>query len=343
MAEDWCTVESDPGVFTEMIESFGVKGVQVEELYALDEHLLADLQPVYGLIFLFKWQQEKDRKGQSDPNADVFFARQMITNACATQAILNILFNQTEVALGSELDSFKEMTKEFSSELKGLSISNSEVIKKAHNSFARPEVFSIQHDKDDEKDDAFHFIAYIHSGGVLYELDGLQLAPISHGAATAENWLQIATPIIQQRIEKYSATEIRFNLMALVKNRIEALNSKVAELEEKRQGLEAQLTSEMDVEGQESKVMGEIQELNDRIVQVQNSLDDEKVKRENWKKENVRRRHNYVPFLFNLLKILADKDMLMPLVEKAKEKKKERIAKKQEQSNKDAAADKKEK
>ena len=27
-----------------MIENFGVKGVQVEELYALDESLLADLQ-----------------------------------------------------------------------------------------------------------------------------------------------------------------------------------------------------------------------------------------------------------------------------------------------------------
>jgi len=334
MAEDWCTIESDPGVFTEMIENFGVKGVQVEELYALDDSLLSDLQPVYGLIFLFKWQPDPDRKGTFVPGADVFFARQVITNACATQAILNILFNQKDVSLGNELINFREHTKEYNSELKGLAISNSGVIKKAHNSFARPEVFSISHDANEEKDDAFHFIAYIQSEGVLYELDGLQNAPISHGVCTSENWLQVATPIIQQRIERYSANEIRFNLMALVKNRREALSSQLVELEQKRIKLEEQLGSEMDVDGKESSVMGDLQMLNDKIEQLHLQIVDETSKHENWKKENVRRRHNYVPFLFNLLKILAEKDQLAPLVEKAKEKKKERLGKKEEAKEK---------
>eukprot|EP00760_Papus_ankaliazontas_P030881 PhM_4_TR5067/c0_g1_i1/m.96870/K05610/UCHL5, UCH37; ubiquitin carboxyl-terminal hydrolase L5 len=94
----WCTIESDPGVFTEMMTSLGVQNTEVAELITLaDEATIQSLQPIYGFIFLFKWTGKKgavERPTPSDPNmCGVYFARQTVHNACATQALINILLN----------------------------------------------------------------------------------------------------------------------------------------------------------------------------------------------------------------------------------------------------------
>ena len=58
--------------------------------------------------------------------------------------------------------------------MKGLAISNQDAIRAVHNSFARQSSFDFVQDKDDDKEDAFHFIGYVPYRGKVYELDGLQ-------------------------------------------------------------------------------------------------------------------------------------------------------------------------
>jgi len=314
-----------------------VKGAQVEELYSLEEGVFDDLKPVYGLIFLFKWRSgEKDDRPISD-NQDIFFANQVINNACATQAILSILLNCTDLELGEELTNFKTFTKEFPPELKGLAISNSELIRDAHNKFS-PAPFIFGGQKSIEKDDdVYHFISYLHFDNKLWELDGLKAGPICLGDCTKDDWVDKARPVVYKRIEKYSKSEIRFNLMAIIGNRkdrytkeIESLGMKLAATQERlsqlQQGTACDGTDNLPTTVDAAQAS--IQHIQASIEKLQQSVAAEEEKFRLWRAENVRRKHNYIPFIVNLLKILAEKGELVPLIEKAKHQQRERTANK---------------
>lgn len=298
MANTWCTIESDPGVFTELIEGLGVRGVQVEELFSLDDDSFASIQPAFGLMFLFKWTEETTNKRAQSASVgpvhpELFYAKQVITNACGTQALLSILLNSVgEVEVGRDLELFRDFTQSFDADMKGYTLGESEFIREQHNAFARPEPFQMdgsgdgagprrqRRNGDEDEDEAYHFIAYVPFQGGLYELDGLNRsgAVLLEENVDAASWLQCVRPHIEARIARYEAGEIHFNLMALIRDR--------------RLGAEP----------------GSIQ------------LEMEEEKRKQWKEENARRKHNYVPFIVSALRLLAERNELSELVRQAKER-----------------------
>ncbi|KAL4939731.1 hypothetical protein BDV06DRAFT_198208 [Aspergillus oleicola] len=287
-AAGWSTIESDEGVFTSLVENLGVKGIQFEELISLDPDTIRSLGTVYGVIFLFKYLRPQasststttqDGK-QADPSTlppSFFFANQTIQNACGTQAILSVLLNHDvptpennnqPIELGPELSSFKDFTTGFPSDLRGEALSNSEAIRAAHNAFARASPFvdeTVRNREDEEEGDVYHFIAYTPINGTLFELDGLQASPISHGPVTADSFPERVIEVLQRRIARYPETETRFNLMAAVRDlRIRA---------------------------------GEVGDVD--------ALDVEERKRAQWNWENGLRRSNFVGFIGEVIKGVA--------------------------------------
>lgn len=146
LTEGWLELESDPGLFTLLLEDFGVKGVQVEEIYDLNKPLDG---PVYGFIFLFRWIEERRSRRKVVEQTDmfvrdeevvnnIFFAQQMVPNSCATHALISILLNCANIHLGDTLSRLKQHTVGMSPDNKGWAISNTPELALAHNSHAKP-------------------------------------------------------------------------------------------------------------------------------------------------------------------------------------------------------------
>ncbi|KAK6346994.1 hypothetical protein TWF696_007086 [Orbilia brochopaga] len=227
----WCTIESEPAIFNDILRNAGVMNVRVKEVYSLDEEIVNDPRPIHGLIFLSRWREDDSKEMETNCPDAVWFANQISDNSCASLAMLNILFNSESVVLGEELAEFKSFTGLLTPPLRGLCLQNFEFLRRIHNSFARrSEIMQNNLDaikacgingKSTEEYSAsseptYHFIAYVPACGYVWELDGLRRWPVNIGENTCpDRWLLTAMPRIQHRISRYSESELMFTLLAL--------------------------------------------------------------------------------------------------------------------------------
>ena len=103
------------GLFTSLTRRLGIHGLELVEMYDIEPWAVDHLNP-YGLNFCFMWHKDSHRPADfEDPAAErVWFANQLSDDACATQAILNVLLNCPDIDIGEELRNFKEETESMS-------------------------------------------------------------------------------------------------------------------------------------------------------------------------------------------------------------------------------------
>lgn len=156
--------------------------------------------------------------------------------------------NASSIALGPQLSDFKTTSSPLSPPLKGDLLTNTTWIRSIHNQFARrldllnadlalaneakaaskkkTSAARSQHmakrarHAKPSTDAAYHFIAYVPVGEEVYQLDGLEKAPLCIGKMSEEttDWTDVARPFIESRMLQYESEQLSFNLLALCRS-----------------------------------------------------------------------------------------------------------------------------
>lgn len=97
-----------------------MQGIEVVEIYDIAPWAVEHLNP-QGLILCYPCNEaDQEEDGYSDTDAqdpdaeDVWFAYQVSNDACASQALLNVVLNLTCVGLDAKLREFRNLTERMS-------------------------------------------------------------------------------------------------------------------------------------------------------------------------------------------------------------------------------------
>jgi ubiquitin carboxyl-terminal hydrolase L5 len=110
-------------------------------------------------------------------------------------------------------------------------------------------------------------------------------------------------------MNRYASTETNFALLNICSSRMKHIEQELNELQSSLDELTA---------NNDESFTATINDIRNQMSILQTQLDDLKQEREKQRQENIRRRHNYYPFIMTLLKALSKKGILPKLVEQAK-------------------------
>ncbi|CAL1680412.1 unnamed protein product [Lasius platythorax] len=220
----WVPLESNSEVMTKFLHKLGVpKKWSIIDVYSFDSDLLAIIpRPVLAVVLLYpipakteKTEEEKEevKDTKSDAPDSIYHMKQCISNACGTIALLHSVANNLDAIQLEDgfLKTFLDQTKELSYTERGEHLENAQGIIDTHMESAQEGQTEAP---AEDMEVYYHFVAFIHKDGSLYELDGRKPIPINHGSTTPETLLNDAVRICKEYMER-DPTEVRFTAVAL--------------------------------------------------------------------------------------------------------------------------------
>ncbi|XP_022905843.1 ubiquitin carboxyl-terminal hydrolase isozyme L3 [Onthophagus taurus] len=221
----WFPLESNPDVMNKFMQKLGVPDKwNIVDVYGLESEALAWVpKPVLAVILLFPYsekhhnyateQNERLKVSGQDVSPNVYFLKQVVSNACGTIALVHSVANncdRIELAEGK----FKELlsvSKNMSPEDRGTLLQSvAGQIMNVHQELAQEG----QTELNPNESVNHHFVAFVEKEGNLYELDGRKEFPINHGPSSPETLLEDAAKICKEFMTR-DAEDVNFTVLAL--------------------------------------------------------------------------------------------------------------------------------
>ena len=162
------------------------------------------------------------------------------------------------------------------------------------------------------------------------------------------DWVNKVKPSIIERINLYATNEIKFNLLSIVPDRRLKFEEEIADCSKRIEYIQLMLnkedTSEILLNNSFLKNYDDYSEdlLNSEVIKLGNQLEDAKAfhyeevqKLEKYRIENKRRQHNYIPLIFEMLKVMSEKNVLEDIYKQAKVEEEEHQKKLKESKSKE--------
>eukprot|EP00168_Porphyra_purpurea_P010540 TRINITY_DN2618_c0_g1_i1.p1 TRINITY_DN2618_c0_g1~~TRINITY_DN2618_c0_g1_i1.p1 ORF type:complete len:384 (-),score=129.18 TRINITY_DN2618_c0_g1_i1:786-1937(-) len=333
----WPPMDGDPYLYTQMLHTMGAAGVKVEELYTLTMDEFESIGPIFGIVFLYKWRPDELRDGLPLPDPgpvndhpellhDIFFANQVINAAAATQALTTIVLNiqSNALKLGADMADFKAFVKHLDPPLAGLAIHNAAFIRDAHLSVARRPPSPAADGLGPPRRGPGRWMKTCTTSS-----RGCPSAPRRARSPSTSSTPSTTRPCTLGRwppprppksppprgspspptasgatCGSMPKPKIKYRALAVVDHQI---MREVAALERLRARVEAEGETRPGDEEEEARLMDVLAAEDERLA--------------GWTAESARRRHDYMPFLVETLKLLASKGELTALIDAAREQK----------------------